>query len=196
MRSKIADRIWSKIKKTILLIVLVFFLCSCQTLIFAWYGIKKPEKAVSKKERIAYYEPFITNHEVDVKLYALSDTTEWFKTFQSFKGYSFPMIYLKNYDTDSLYSLNCFEDVKWEINLINDNNLDYTDLGDEENASHIKKIVANKSELLFNSKKTASHKTSKWSVQIVSATFLGKKLRKRMLPIFELKGLDLSLIHI
>jgi len=182
-------KIWSITKTPVVLIVLGFCLCSCQALVFAWFGIKNPEKAVSKKERLAYYEPFMNNHQVTVRLYALSDTTKWSKTMEKFYGYTFPMIYLSATETDSLYSLSCFEDIKWQVNLINKNNLEYTDLGDEEKITYVKTIITNSAELLYESKKTAFYRPAEWHVLVVSATFLGKKLRKRMLPIFDLKGL-------
>ncbi len=188
MQSGLLKKNWSTIKIPMFLITLVFCLCSCQTLVFAYYGIKNPNKAISKEKRFAYYEPFTSNPKIDVKLYALSDTTKWTNIFQKLEGYSFPMIYLRNNRTDSLYSISCYEDIKWEINLINDDNLQYTYSGDEEKMAHIKKIITDKAEPLYDSKKQ-SLTSAKWDIHIVSATFLGKKLRKRMLPIFTLKGL-------
>ncbi len=184
---------WSTIKVPISLIILGFCFCSCQTLVFAYYGIKNPEKAVSKEKRLAYYEPFTSTTKVNIKLYALSDTTNWTNIYQKFEGYSFPMIYLRNNQTDSLYSISCYEDIKWEINLINDNNLQYTYPGDEGKITLIKEVIKDNTKLLYASKKQFST-SAKWDIQIVSATFLGKKLRKRMLPIFNLKDLGSTTI--
>ncbi len=190
MRYKIIKKVWATLKTPILLGVFVCSLCACQTLAFAYFGIKNPNKAVSKEKRLAYYQPFIVNnHKVPVKLYALSDTATWHKTVQSFYGYTFPRIYLRNTQTDSLYSLNCFEDVEWEINLINDHDLSMTDSGDEEKFTQTQKYIADSSHLIFESKKLLPDPAVKWNIQMVCSTFLGKKLRKRMLSILNLKGL-------
>lgn len=182
--------ITKKIFKTSLLIVVMgFSLYSCQSLALLYFGVKNPERPVNKEERLAYYEPFINNHKaLPLKLYVLSDTTKWLQTYHYFEGYSFPMVYLRNQKTDSLYTLSCFEDIEWEIGLINNGNLKYTYAGEEEKLAYIKQFIADSSKIVYDSK-TVSSDSIKWQVQMVSATFLGKKLRKRMLSIMELEGL-------
>lgn len=181
-------------KILICVIILVFF--SCQPALKLFLGIKNPKFSLSNEERMEYYEPFA--EKIDVLLvYSLKDSLALKKAADSFDTY--PIIYIKNRKNDSIYKLSCFEDIAWDVENIN--KIEYSDLvkAEQNNFKLVHQMIENNSKLVHRSDIQKVRDTLNWDIYMVSGTFLGKKLRKRMLPVSEInsihsfKILDISL---
>src|SRR5690606_33091030 len=171
----------------IVLILTVFSFYSCQTILKSYLGIKNPQLVLSNTERLEYYKPYIENSDSNFELFVVKELDTLLNTFNKHQNY--PLIFIQDNTTEheDVYLLNCFDDVSYFVEDINKG--DFEDIARDEKAE----LSDLKSYLDINAEVTYSNyidKNRKWNVYVVSATFLGKKLRKRMLPVMKLQDLN------
>jgi hypothetical protein len=170
-----------KIKYFIIIALTLFSLYSCQTILKAYTGIKNPKLELSSDERLEYYNPFIENSDSNFEL---------INTFNKYQNY--PLIFIQDRTIENdIYLLNCFEDVSYNIENINMNNFEGIIKGKTSELSDLKAFLDTNAEVTYSN---FIDKNKKWNVYIISGTFLGNKLRKRMLPIMQLQDLNKVLI--
>ncbi len=177
-----------------ILIPAVFILLgcfSCQTALKLFLRIKEPKQFVGNEEREEYYEPFMEKtpkYYSSLKIYTISDTTALMAFMR--KHTSYPMVIIQNTETDSIYKLGCFEDMKWDVENINKEELDYLIPGKQNQYNDIRELLKNHAIIWHESYDSTVTHTNKWDVYMVSATFFGKKLRRMSLPVTEIKNID------
>lgn len=175
-----------KISYFIIVLLTVFSFYSCQTILKSYLGIKNPQLVLSNTERLEYYQPYIENSDSNFELFVVKELDTLLNTFNKHQNY--PLIFIQDSTTENeVYLLNCFDDVSYFVEDINK--------GDFEDIAKGKKTELSdlKSYLDINAAVTYSNyidKNRKWNVYVVSATFLGKKLRKRMLSVMKLQDLN------
>jgi len=161
---------------------------SCQPVLKLFLGIKNPNFTLSNEERKEYYQPFIVEKKEEVFIYALKDTSSLNKAGGTFTSY--PSIYAKNRENDSVYLLNCFEDISWDVENINKKDYSHLTIADSVKFNALTQLLELHSELVHTPNEFLKKDTLNiWSVYMVSGTFLGKKLRKRMLPVVNINAL-------
>lgn len=180
---------------TSILIGMIFFTYSCQSLTKLYTGIKDPEIYLSQKGRLEYYEPFFEDKDsLDVEIYSITNIENLQYAFNNFQNY--PQVYLINKSENKIYGVNCYDDVSYSIEEIEEGKFENY-INEEiinDNLKIAKEILSNKSQLVYEKqRKVTSSKiildNSNWKALIVSGTFLGKKIRKKTLPILELEDL-------
>ena len=178
-----------KFRLFITLLIIAISLSSCETAKRAYLGVGKTEVTVKPtNEVIKYYEPFLTGRTHKTNLYVISNY-EIANT--AMKDFGFPRIFIKNRHTGVVYELNCFEDIKSNIDDINNNVInEYITLENHQEFDNLTAFINNK----FNSKLLVysgnEDATKKWDVYIAYATFFGKKLRKMTLPVTTIKDIN------
>lgn len=187
----------TKIKILIPAIIILLGCFSCQTALKLFLRIKEPKQFVDNEEREEYYEPFMEKtpkYYSSLKIYTVSDTTALMSFVRKYTSY--PMIVIQNKRTDSIYKLDCFEDIKWIVEHVNSNKLAYLnrmlkyDLsGNPNQYDDIKKLVKNNTVTWYESYDSTGTDNNKWDVYMASGTFMGKKLRRMSLPVTEIKNI-------
>lgn len=171
--------------KAICLLFLSVCLISCSPMAKLYFGIKDPKVYESNENRLEYYKPFYEEEKTKVTIYTLKDTTALLTALRSF---TFPRIYIQNKTTDSIYKLTCFDDIKYDIEYINNNKLSELYPADTAEVYLLKKFITENTKLNYTANETLPEK--EWDIYLVSGTFLGKKIRKRTLPISTINGLN------
>lgn len=171
----------------IILILTVFSFYSCQTILKSYLGIKNPQPVLSNTERLEYYKPYIEISDSNFELFVVKELDTLLNTFN--KHQSYPLIFIQDstIEDGDVYLLNCFEDVSYSIEDINSGNLEEVPKGKKTELSDLKSYLDINTEVTYSN---YIDKNRKWNVYVVSATFLGKKLRKRMLSIMKLQDLN------
>lgn len=120
----------------------------------------------------------------------MPDTTH-LKTYMK-KHVSYPMIIVQNTKTDSIYRLSCFDDMKWDINELNEGNPEYLYKADPETYKDVKSLIEENHVNLWYSQSGNKliEDSKKWNIYFVSGIFLGKKLRRLSFPATNLKDVD------
>lgn len=180
-------------KKVKIFIPAIFILLgcfSCGTVLKWALRMKTPKALVSDQDRTAFYRPFTEKKPYynSLKIYTLSDTA----TFTDFlsKSRSFPMILIKNIQTDSIYSLSCFEDITWDIENIHENDFTYlTPAAESVYQDLFSLLEPDKSVVWYQTTSDINKDDYEWDVYLGSGIFLGKKLRRLILPVTELKNI-------
>ena len=178
--------ILSKITKQKYVVIFLFLivLYSCQPLLKTYLGIKKFEPVISNEDRLAYYEKFIENQEqLSIHIFKDSTINQISKQFDSY-----PNIHIVDNKNGGIYRLNCFEDVAWDIQNINEGNLDDLEVEKRERFQIIDTTLTKHTQQVFSKGKINAE--GRWEVYMISGTFLGKKLRKKSLPINNLKDIS------
>lgn len=176
------------IKTPAILILLGFF--SCQSLVRMYLGVDtSPQLSINNSQRMEYYNPFVQHSKkTTLTIYTILDTTALINAFQTFQNY--PGIYLKDNLNDNVYILNCFEDVEWDVQNINSGNLENLVKANKKSFDSLIYFISNKSEIVYHSTPSPKiDKNNRWNLYMISGLFLGKKLRKRSLPILNIQGL-------
>lgn len=169
------------------LIVLSFvFLASCTPIAKIIYGIKDFETYVPNDKRVEYYKPYFETTDNKVNIYAFKN---WEGVQATFDSVGVPRVFLQNILNDSVYVLNCHEDMLYDIEEINKNNFKDILLADKKEFINLKNIIDTSAVLTYTEKEI--RKNNKWKVYLVNGTFMGKTLRKKALPVTNtLKGVE------
>lgn len=171
-----------------LMTIIILSLTSCQPILKIFLGIKEPKIELKNSERLKYYQPFFNKNSKITSIYSLNDTLKLKEAFKDFND--FPIVYIENLDDEKVYYINCYDDTQDKIEDINSNKLPSSIKSNDSVFIKIEKYLDK-----LNSKKVQEIKNDelpygKWNVYLVSGTFLGKKLRKRTLPIINLKEIN------
>lgn len=179
----------NKFRLFITLIIVATCLSSCETAKRVYLGVGKTEVTVKPtNEVIKYYEPFLSGYMYKTKLYVMSN---YEGASTALKDFSFPRIFIKSRQTNTVYELNCFEDIKANIDDMNNNIFnDYITLKNHQEFDNLISFLNSKSDsklILYSGNEDT---TKKWDVYIAYATFLGTKLRKMTIPVTKLKDIN------
>lgn len=175
------------IKGFILLSLLAF--TSCSPIAKIVLGIKDFKTYVSNEERFEYYKPFL---ELQNGKYSVYTFKNWEGIQAVFDSVHVPRIYVENTVTDSVYVLSCYEDIVADIEDINNDKLDMVSIANKKEFINFKNII-DTSTVLTSSEKEIK-RNEKWKVYLIHGTFMGKKLRKKTLPVTSIKSLQEMLI--
>ncbi|QEE50504.1 hypothetical protein FUA48_13245 [Flavobacterium alkalisoli] len=149
------------------------------------FGIKKYETYVTNEKRVEYYKPYFETSENKVSIYA-------FKNWEGIQATSdsvhIPRIFVQNIATDSVYVLSCYEDIPYDVEEINNGKYDGISKADIKEFTNLKNIIDTSA--VLTSTQNVINNNGKWKVYLVNGTFMGKKLRKRTLPITTINGLQ------
>ncbi|MDT0293052.1 hypothetical protein ACFQ3R_09745 [Mesonia ostreae] len=185
-----------KIKNLILICLIILGFFSCQPALKLFLGIKNPQLFLSNEERMEYYQPFAEKTDALI-VYSLRDNLALTKAAESYTTY--PLIYAKNKKNDSIYKLNCFEDISWDVENINKKEYSNLVTAKKDSLNIIIQMIEANSKLVYQPDTSRLNDTLMWDIYMVSGTFLGNKLRKRMLPVADINSihsfniLDISL---
>lgn len=141
---------------------------------------------VKNSDRMVYYAPFIDSMN-NLEIYTIKDSTSFMLVGKKFNH--FPRIFVENRKNDSVYLIDCFEDVAWQIDNLNKSDFSYLETVDKK-LDTLKGLMNQNSKLVFKKENKQELDVNKWNVYMVYATFLGKKLRKRTFSITDLEGLN------
>ncbi len=160
-------------------------LASCTPMAKIIFGIKKYETYVTNEKRVEYYKPYFETSENKVSIYA-------FKNWEGIQATSdsvhIPRIFVQNIATDSVYVLSCYEDIPYDVEEINNGKYDGISKADIKEFTNLKNIIDTSA--VLTSTQNVINNNGKWKVYLVNGTFMGKKLRKRTLPITTINGLQ------
>lgn len=174
----------------LIIVSMIFSFYSCQTILKAYTGIRDPQLTLSTNERLEYYNPFIEKSDSNFELRLVKEMDTLINAFNKFQSY--PLIFIQDRTVENdIYMLNCFEDMSYDIENINTGNFEELTKGKISEISDLKVYLEVNSEITYSN---FIDKNKKWNVYVISATFLGNKLRKRMLPIMKLQDLNKVLI--
>lgn len=175
----------------VLILILSFF--SCQLTLKSFLGIKDFKQYVSEEERLKYYNDFIENNDYSLKIYTFKEQDSLFDFLKKLNN--FPFILVNNLESKDKYRLSCYEDVSYDVELLNENEMVVSQ--DSINGMYglINKMVKQNLKITYNKEKIVQN--PKWDIFIVSGTFLGNKLQKRTLEIRKLNNINtISIIDI
>ena len=167
-----------------LLMICLISANSCQTLAKAYFGIKNPKVYGDPEKREKYYEPFYENKPHLVNLYTIADTSTWVPTFEKLHV---PRVLLKNNITDTVYVLSCFEDIAYDVELLNAKKYGKVYKADSFEFSKVQDAFKNTAVKSYTVNE--GYNKGEWDAYLIYGTFMGKKIRRRTLPITELNGL-------
>lgn len=169
---------------------MIFSFYSCQTILKAYTGIRDPQLTLSTNERLEYYNPFIEKSDSNFELRLVKEMDTLINAFNKFQSY--PLIFIQDRTVENdIYMLNCFEDMSYDIENINTGNFEELTKGKISEISDLKVYLEVNSEITYSN---FIDKNNKWNIYVISGTFLGNKLKKRMLSIMELKNLNKVII--
>ncbi len=171
--------------KIILLSAICIGLFSCQLTLKTLLGIKEFKQYVSEEDRLEYYDGFVENNNYGLRIYT-------FKEQDSLLGFlknlnKFPYIVVNNLETNQKYRLSCYEDVSYDAELLNKNELVVNQDSIKHTFTLIDKTIKQNLKISYNKEYAAQN--PKWDIYIVSGTFLGRKLQKRTLGIRQLNNI-------
>lgn len=186
-------------KKKILrmkLIAIVLFtgavLFSCQPMLKLYLGIKKFETYVGNEERIKYYDPVLEGS-YDISLYSIKNEVDLNKVFDTINDY--PQIYVHDLKDSIVYRLNCYADVEYVVNNIQKDDYwwwkyDKAEVKKQYNLTE--KLLKDKTIIAYKKNRldTIDKDSLRYDILFISAPFLGKKLRRKSLPVFEMKNIN------
>jgi|SRR5690554_2689176 len=174
----------------LIIVSMIFSFYSCQTILKAYTGIRDPQLTLSTNERLEYYNPFIEKSDSNFELRLVKEMDTLINAFNKFQSY--PLIFIQDRTVENdIYMLNCFEDMSYDIENINTGNFEELTKGKISEISDLKVYLEVNSEITYSN---FIDKNNKWNIYVISGTFLGNKLKKRMLPIMELKNLNKVII--
>lgn len=178
-----------RLLKILFLLLLFLSFASCQTLVKTYMGISNPKMEVESNKRLKYYQPLYEGKEHETQILTVTNQDAYIKTFQTVS--SIPEIYLHNRVTDSLYVLDCFEDLKYDVEDFN-NGL-WHELSKPERKSYdAAKNIIKEAVQVYSVNKDVQK--GEWDVYMMYGTFMGKKLRNRLVPLTTLNGLNKMVI--
>ena len=161
-------------------------LASCTPMAKIIFGIKKYETYVPNEKRFEYYKPYFETSENKVSIYAFKN---WEGLQATFDSVHVPRVFLQNTLNDSVYVLNCHEDMIDDVENINKNDFKDIKIANQKEFVSLKNIIDTSSVLTYTEDEI--RKNEKWKVYLVNGTFMGKKLRKKALPITtKLEGIE------
>lgn len=174
----------------LIIVSMIFSFYSCQTILKAYTGIRDPQLTLSTNERLEYYNPFIEKSDSNFELRLVKEMDTLINAFNKFQSY--PLIFIQDRTVENdIYMLNCFEDMSYDIENINTGNFEELTKGKISEISDLKVYLEVNSEITYSN---FIDKNNKWNIYVISGTFLGNKLKKRMLSIMELKNLNKVII--
>ncbi|QTY27828.1 hypothetical protein [Flavobacterium sp. CS20] len=168
-----------------LVAILPLSLFSCQLTLKALLGIKDFNQYVTQDNRLEYYEGFLENNDYSLKIYTFKEEDSLFSFLK--KQNNFPFIVVNNLESNQKYRISCYEDVSYDVELLNNNNLSVNQDSITNTYSFIDKTIKQNLKITYNKEKTVQNPI--WDIYIVSGTFLGKKLQKRTLGITKLNNI-------
>lgn len=171
------------------LLVLSVSVFSCQPLLRAYLGVKKPTLVVSQNERMEYYSPYFEGKNFKTEIYTLADTTG----FHVFDSLMFPKLFLKNRHTDALYLFNCYEDMGYDVDNFNSGKEEELTKGNQKELDYIKRTMDKYGRKIHSINDTITT-GGDWDLYMANVTFMGKKLRRMSLPLSEIEGLNRFII--
>lgn len=172
--------------KISLVVILPLSLFSCQLTLKTFLGIKDFKQYVNEEDRLEYYNGFIENNNYNLKIYTFKEQDSLFSFFK--KQNNFPLIIVNNLESKEKYRLSCYEDVSYDVELLNKNELVVNHDSIQGIYELINKTTKQNLKITYNKEKTVQN--PKWDIYIVSGTFLGNKLQNRTLEIRKLNNIN------
>ncbi|WP_121665692.1 hypothetical protein [Mesonia aquimarina] len=175
----------------LILATLILGVTSCQPILKAVTGIRNPKFEMTQVERMEYYQPLIAEN-YETKITAFANWEDLQKGFNIANASGYPNLFIKNLETQKIYRLDCYEDLEENIEEINQQDYSYVEEKQEETEYFYKidSLSSNSTEVVYHNLPIQPTKEKTWDVIILSGTFLGKKLRKRTLPIKNLENIS------
>ena len=171
--------------KTVIVLSFVF-LVSWTPIAKIIYGIKDFKTYVPSDKRIEYYKPYFETTNNKVSIYSFKN---WEGLQATFDSVGVPRVFLHNILNDSVFVLNCHEDMLYDVEEINKNNFKDILLADKKEFVNLKNIIDTSAILTYTENEI--RKNNKWKVYLVNGTFMGKTLRKKALPVTKtLEGVE------
>lgn len=172
--------------KISLVVILPLSLFSCQLTLKTFLGIKDFKQYVNEEDRLEYYNGFIENNNYNLKIYTFKEQDSLFSFLK--KQNNFPLIIVNNLKSKEKYKLSCYEDVSYDVELLNKNELVVNQDSIQGIYELINKTTKQNLKITYNKEKTVQN--PKWDIYIVSGTFLGNKLQNRTLEIRKLNNIN------
>lgn len=171
-----------------LLLAVIVLLTSCNTVFKIITGVKNPEPYSTIQEREDYYQKFLVQKDVQTTVKIFEKDQDLVDAYNAMTEFSFPIIILKSIDSSHSYSISCFDDVDYDVESVNNQNLEKLTKPEQDLITFIEKIEHQTIKDVSNNLGTAIT-DSKFDCIIVTGIFMGKKINKKMLPLLEIKGL-------
>ncbi|TPV35071.1 hypothetical protein FJ651_05985 [Paucihalobacter ruber] len=174
----------NKFKIFLIVILVLGILVSCQPIFKLVTGVKNPKVYVSNQDRIEYYNPWIENKEAAILIKTIENQKSFVSVFQALEEVSFPIFIIEDIQNKKSYTVNCYEDFDYTVELLDQKKLDKL----KETQLPILKLVDSLSNNFITKETFNKSKTTKqdgYHIRIVHGTFLGKKLRKRISGVFN-----------
>lgn len=185
------------IKNFTLFVILLIGFSSCSSMMKSYLGIKNPKIYVSTKERYDYYKSLIENSSFETSTRVFKDTTKLFSAFKDISNYQLPLILILDKKENKYYSLDCYEDISYQVEMINEDSFDFIKVASPEFISLVERYINDDTVIISNDSKKLEG--GKYDIFYVSGIFLGEKLQKKVNVLNKLESLvsiniiDLSL---
>lgn len=162
--------------------VLLIFLNSCQPIFRLVTGVKNPKPYTSLQDRSDYYQKMGSKSSVLVT-HTIAKKEDYIRVFQIVSSTSFPLLLMKDLKSEKVYSLDCYDDIDYTIELIKTQKLDSLSIASEVNTNVVDSLV--KYSTTDHTFENSQNKEEDFDFVLVNGLFFGKKLRKRMIKLFD-----------
>lgn len=172
-------------KISILYIGILFLLISCNSVAKIYTGVRDPNTYENNSDRLDYYNPWINRDDLIVEIFTIDHDSLYIETFNSLSDKSFPVAHLTDSNNKNVYVIDCYEDLEYYIEALNNGDLSILSSPEEENLILMKDMSNNYFTNKVFSKNLDSNKSKdSYTVQIIHGQFLGSKLRNKMTDLF------------
>jgi hypothetical protein len=143
-------------------------------------GIRNPQAYVKDIERLKYYKSWMENSDMEVTIYTISSENDFVQSFNKVSDISFPIMILTDIKSGTLYSLDCYEDMDYTLELIDGNKFDELDIASDSTLLLIKDLSENHIDKKSFYRKGVTSTDNRYKVDLVHGVFLGNKIKKRI----------------
>ncbi|WP_454245737.1 hypothetical protein [Psychroflexus sp. MBR-150] len=180
-------------KILVLSFLIVIGLSSCNALLKTYLGIKDADIYVSNQDRKEYYEGMISNVDYGYSIRTFSDSTKLLNTFK--EGLSMPMLVLEYKENNQFYYLNCYEDIEYQADLVNEKNFSKLEIANNDIRKKLNKILNSETRIVVDNRNNIQDKDIE--LYYLSGLFMGRRLQKRVDKIKKIKNIkNLNIIDL
>ncbi len=162
------------------LILVSFFLISCQPILKMVTGIRDPEVYVNDTDRIKYYQSWMENLDTEVTIYTISSEDKFVESFNKLSNVTFPVMILNDLSSGVRYSLDCYEDMEYTLELIEADNFNKLDIAGDDTLSLLEDLSKNYIDKKSFYRQGTMSIYNGYEVVLVHGVFLGNKIKKRI----------------
>ena len=166
---------------------------SCSFLVRQYFGIPN-EIEIHKpyKEIIAFYNDFATNP--GVAIYVFEDSIKLSNFDSTIKKY--PKVFLQNRQTNSILSLNCLEDIAYDVDKINNNDY-YNLLVSDTSQFYFIQSKVSADNFLCSIFENKNNKMGEWDIYFVFSSSMGQRYINRFNALMEIDSFhNFSIINL